>query len=93
MDGDNCVCTKSSTSLCALQIHLRRRECATSTTASSLIMRIAEITNTTKPATPQQQRMTTLKQQAKRSQQAVKQERLRQQQQKLNQQRAALNKS
>ena len=93
MDRDNCVCTKSSTSLCALQIYIRSRKCATSTTASSLIMRIAEITNTTKPATPQQQRMTTLQQQAKRSQQAVKQERLRQQQQKLNQQRAALNKS
>ena len=93
MGRDNSLRTKSSTSLRTLQIHLRSRKCSTSTTASSLIMRIAEITNTTKPATPQQQRMTTLQQQAKRSQQAVKQERLRQQQQKLNQQRAALNKS
>jgi hypothetical protein len=92
MDRDNSLRTKSSTSLCALQIYIRSRKCATSTTASSLIMRIAEITNTSKPATPQQQRMTTLKQQAKRSQKAVKQERLRQQQQKLNQQRSTLKK-
>jgi len=93
MDRNNRVCTKSSTSLRTLPIYIRSRKCSTSTTASSLIMRIAEITNATKPAIPQQQRMTTLQQQAKRSQQAVKQERLRQQQQKLNQQRAALNKS
>ena len=53
-------------------------------------MRIAEIT--TKPLTPAQARIASLKQQAKRSQKAVKQERLRQQQQKLNQQRTALNK-
>ena len=48
--------------------------------------------STSKPPTPQQQRITALQQQAKRSQQAVKQERIRQQQQKLNQQRTALNK-
>jgi len=93
MDRNNRVCTKSSTSPCALQIYIRSRKCATSTTASSLIMRIAEITNTSKPKSPQQQLITTLQQQAKRSQQAVKQEHLRQQQQKLNRQRAALNKS
>jgi len=48
--------------------------------------------STSKPPTPQQQRITSLEQQAKSSQKAVKQERLRQQQQKLNQQRTALNK-
>ena len=49
--------------------------------------------STSKPPTPQQQRIASLQQQAKRSQQAVKQERLRQQQQKLNQQRSKLNQS
>ena len=48
--------------------------------------------STKKSPTPQQQRIVSLQQQAKRSWQAVKQERLRQQQQKLNQQRTALNK-
>jgi len=71
---------------------LQRHKCSTSTAASGVTMHIAEITNTSKPKSPQQQRITTLQQQAKRRQQAAKQERLRQQQQKLNQQRAELNK-
>ncbi len=88
MGRDNSLRTKSSTSLRTLQIHLRSRKCSTSTTASSLIMRIAEITNTSKPTTPEQQRITALQQQTKQAQQRVKQERIRQQQQKLNQQRS-----
>ena len=88
MGRDNSLRTKSSTSLRTLQIHLRSRKCSTSTTASSLIMRIAVITNTSKPTTPEQQRITALQQQTKQAQQRVKQERIRQQQQKLNHQRS-----
>ena len=58
---------------------------------TSTLLQVNEV-STSKPPTPQQQRIASLQQQAKRSQQAVKQERLRQQQQKLNQQRTALNK-
>ena len=47
--------------------------------------------STTKPTTPEQQRITALQQQTKQAQQRVKQERIRQQQQKLNQQRSQLN--
>ena len=58
---------------------------------TSIPIQVNEV-STSKPPTPQQQRITSLEQQAKSSRQAVKQERLRQQQQKLNQQRTALNK-
>jgi len=58
---------------------------------TSIPIQVNEV-STSKLPTPQQQRIASLKQQAKRSQKAVKQERLRQQQQKLNQKRTDLNK-
>jgi len=58
---------------------------------TSIHIQVNEVSANKSP-TPQQQRIVSLQQQAKRSWQAVKQERLRQQQQKLNQQRTALNK-